>query len=120
MKVHVNKTKIIATFGPACKELQVMEEMVSGGVDVFRFNMSHGTHEDHLAGFKKVRLMNKEHNLNIAILADLQGPKIRIGKVRDNMEVLEKEQIIEITNQECISTFKKIFINYQALPQEVE
>src|ERR1019366_6949879 len=98
MKVFVNKTKIIATFGPACSDIGVMEQMVGAGVDVFRFNMSHGNHADHLDGFKKVREMNKKHKLNIAILADLQGPKIRIGMVRDNMEVLEKNQFVEITN----------------------
>ena len=98
MKVRVNKTKIVATFGPACSDIAVMEEMVGAGVDVFRFNMSHGTHSDHLDGFKKIKQINKEHGLNIAILADLQGPKIRIGQVRDNMEVLEQNQMVEITN----------------------
>ena len=119
MKIHVNKTKIIATYGPGCSDKKVMEEMVGAGVDVFRFNMSHGSHTDHLEGMAMVRALNKEHNLNIAILADLQGPKIRIGLVRDNMEVLEQGQIIEITNEECISTFKKLYVNYKALPKEV-
>lgn len=120
MKVHVNKTKIIATYGPACSDKKILAEMMGAGVDVFRFNMSHGTHSDHLAGMNMVRELNTEHNLNIAILADLQGPKIRIGQVRDNMEVLEQGQVIEITNEECISTFKKIYVNYKALPKEVE
>lgn len=120
MKVRINKTKIVATWGPSCADINVMEEMVRSGLDVFRFNMSHGSHEVHLDGFKKVRKINQDHNLNIAILADLQGPKIRIGKVRDNMEVLEKDQIIEITNKECVSTFKKLYISYKNLPKEVE
>lgn len=119
MKVRVSKTKIIATYGPACSDMAVMEEMVRSGVDVFRFNMSHGKQQTHLEGFNKVREINKVHHLNIAILADLQGPKIRIGLVRDNMEVLEKDQILEITNKECISTFKKVYINYAQLPKEV-
>jgi pyruvate kinase len=97
-----------------------MEEMVRSGLDVFRFNMSHGRHEQHLEGFNKVKQINKAHGLNIAILADLQGPKIRIGLVRDNMEVLEQGREVEITNKECISTFKKLYINYQHLPKEVE
>ena len=59
MKVRVNKTKIIATFGPACSDIAVMEEMVGSGVDVFRFNMSHGAHADHLDGFKKIKQINK-------------------------------------------------------------
>lgn len=120
MKVRINKTKIIATYGPACSSLETMEDMVSGGVDAFRFNMSHGTHEQHIEGYKKVRHINNEHGLNIAILADLQGPKIRIGEVRDNIEVLEQGREVEITNKVCESTFKKLFINYLALPKEIE
>jgi pyruvate kinase len=119
MKVHINKTKIIATYGPGCRDKRVMEEMIGAGVDVFRFNMSHGSHKDHLEGMAMVKQLNTQHNLNIAILADLQGPKIRIGLVRDNIEVLEQGQIIEITNEECISTFKKLYINYKTLPKEV-
>jgi pyruvate kinase len=120
MKVRINKTKIIATYGPACSKIEVMEEMVKSGVDVFRFNMSHGDHKQHIEGYKKVRQINKEHNLNIAILADLQGPKIRLGEVRDNMEVLEAGREVEITNKVCISTFKKLYISYKNLPLEVE
>lgn len=120
MKVRVNKTKIIATYGPACSDIAVMTEMVRNGLDVFRFNMSHGNHEFHLEGFKKVRQINEEHNLNVAILCDLQGPKIRLGLVRDNMEVLEAGREVEITNKECVSTFKKLFISYPHLPKEVE
>ena len=120
MKVRINKTKIIATYGPACSSIEVMEDMVRNGVDVFRFNMSHGDHHQHIDGYQKVRQINKEHNLNIAILADLQGPKIRLGEVRDNMEVLETGREVEITNKECISTFKKLYISYNHLPQEVE
>lgn len=120
MKVTINKTKIVATYGPACSDIEIMTEMVRNGLDVFRFNMSHGTHAFHLDGFKKVRQINQEHNLNIAILCDLQGPKIRLGLVRDNMEVLEAGQEVEITNKECVSTFKKLFISYPHLPKEVE
>ena len=120
MKVRVNKTKIIATFGPACSDIKVMEEMVRLGVDVFRFNMSHGDHTQHIDGYQKVRQINKKHGLNIAILADLQGPKIRLGKVRDNMEVLEQGQQVEITNIKCVSTFKKLYVSYEPLPREVE
>lgn len=120
MKVRVNKTKIIATYGPACSKIETMEEMVRNGVDVFRFNMSHGDHHQHIDGYQKVRQINKEHDLNIAILADLQGPKIRLGKVRDNMEVLEAGREVEITTKECVSTFKKIFISYSRLAKEVE
>lgn len=118
--VRVNKTKIIATHGPACDDTLVMEQMISAGVDVFRFNMSHGKAEDHLEGFNRIRVLNQMHGLNVAILLDLQGPKIRLGQVRDNMEVLEPDTIVEITNKECISTFKKLYVSYDKLPQEVQ
>lgn len=120
MKVRVTKTKIIATYGPACSDIAIMEDMVKSGVDVFRFNMSHGHYDEHLDGMKKVRKINKDHGLNVAILADLQGPKIRLGLVRDNMEVLEKDRTVEITTKECLSTFKKLFISYARLAKEVE
>ena len=58
MKVRINKTKIIATYGPACESVSVMEEMVRNGVDVFRFNMSHGDHKQHIDGYQKVRQIN--------------------------------------------------------------
>src|SRR5580704_17590142 len=97
--VRVNKTKIIATYGPACNDILTMEDMVSAGVDVFRFNMSHGSAEQQLEGFERVNVINQMHGLNIAKLVDLQGPKIRLGQVRDNMEVLETDQEVEITNK---------------------
>lgn len=118
MKININKTKIIATYGPSCANKQVMLEMVKAGVDVFRFNFSHGTYEQHLEGFKYVKQLATELDLNIGILADLQGPKIRLGKVRDNHEVLEAGQTVEITNKECISTFKRLYVSYETLPQE--
>lgn len=120
LSVRVNKTKIIATYGPACSDILTMEDMVGAGVDVFRFNMSHGSAEDQLEGFERVNVINQMHGLNIAKLVDLQGPKIRLGHVRDNMEVLETDQEVEITNKECVSTFKKLYVTYDKLPKEVE
>ncbi|MFN8292949.1 MAG: pyruvate kinase [Chitinophagales bacterium] len=118
MKININKTKIIATYGPSCADKNIMLEMVKAGVDVFRFNFSHGSYEQHLEGFKRVKQLATELDLNIGILADLQGPKIRLGKVRDNHEVLETGQTVEITNKECVSTFKRLYVSYEPLPQE--
>ena len=120
MNIKINKTKIVATWGPACEDEKVMLEMIMSGVDVFRFNFSHGKHEKHLEGFQKVKKICKEHNLNIAILADLQGPKIRLGLVRDNLEVLETGSEVEITTESCVSTFKRIFVSYENLALEAE
>ena len=120
MNIKINKTKIVATWGPACEDEAVMLDMIKSGVDVFRFNFSHGKHEKHLEGFQKVKKLNEEHNLNVGILADLQGPKIRLGLVRDNLEVLETGSEIEITTEPSISTFKKIFVSYENLALEAE
>lgn len=118
MKTFLNKTKIIATYGPACANKEILRKMIEAGVDVIRFNFSHGSHEQHAEGFKFVKQLATELDLNIGILADLQGPKIRLGKVRDNHEVLETGQIVEISNKECESTFKRLYISYDNLPQE--
>ncbi|MFN8278163.1 MAG: pyruvate kinase [Chitinophagales bacterium] len=120
MDVKVNKTKIIATWGPACAEEETMRDMIAAGVDVFRFNFSHGKHEVHLDGFNKVRKICEANNVNVGILADLQGPKIRLGLVRDNLEVLETGSELEITTESCVSTFKKIYVSYDNLAKEAE
>jgi len=120
MNIKINKTKIVATWGPACEDEAVMSNMIRSGVDVFRFNFSHGTHDKHLEGFNKVKKLCADHHLNIAILADLQGPKIRLGLVRDNLEVLETNSIVEVTTEPCVSTFKRIFVSYAHLAQEAE
>jgi pyruvate kinase len=120
MNIKINKTKIVATWGPACEDENVMLNMIKSGVDVFRFNFSHGKHEKHLEGFQKVKRICGEHGLNIGILADLQGPKIRLGLVRDNLEVLETGNTIEITTEQCVSTFKKIYVSYPNLAREAE
>ena len=120
MNIKINKTKIVATWGPACEDEKVMLDMIKAGVDVFRFNFSHGKHEKHLEGFEKVKKINAEYNINIGILADLQGPKIRLGMVRDNLEILETGSEVEITTEQCVSTFKKIFVSYANLALEAE
>src|SRR4051812_21513183 len=99
MKRTYNRTKIIATIGPACSSYEILVELIKAGVDVFRFNFSHGSHDDHKKVFEIVHDINREFGLNIGILADLQGPKIRLGVVRDNAIRVENGQEIRITNQ---------------------
>jgi pyruvate kinase len=120
MATKHNKTKIIATWGPACEDTQIMKKMIGEGLDLFRFNFSHGAHAKHLEGFKKVKKLCDETGANIGILADLQGPKIRVGKVKDNSVLLQKNAIIEITTKECLSTSEKIFISYNALAKDAK
>ena len=81
MKINLKKTKIVATLGPACKSKTVIHNLIKNGVNVFRINFSHAKEEEVLNYLHIIRALNKEYNYNVAVLADLQGPKIRIGEL---------------------------------------
>jgi pyruvate kinase len=83
MRHDRSHTKIIATIGPASSSPDVLEKMFHEGVDVCRINFSHGTHAEHLETIKIVRRLNEKLGSHVAILADLQGPKLRIGKMKN-------------------------------------
>jgi pyruvate kinase len=119
VKLASTRTKIIATFGPACNTEESLYNLIKAGVDVMRFNFSHGTHLFHKNGMDLVKKINKKHNLNIAILVDLQGPKIRVGEVENNGVTLKEGQTVELTNIESVTTAHKIFISYDRLAQDV-
>lgn len=120
MELKIKKTKIVATMGPAStSSKEVLRQMILEGVDVCRLNFSHGSHEDHLRTIEMIRAINKEESLNVAILADLQGPKIRIGEVEGNgVELVDGEKLI-ITTQKCMGTSEKVFLTYQEFPKDV-
>lgn len=119
MKIPVNKAKMIATFGPAIAAKEIFLDIVRSGVDVIRFNFSHGTHEDHKKGFDMVKSVNKEFNLNIAILADMQGPKIRLGAVEGTIH-LKPNSTVTITDKESVSTNEQLYISYDKLYEEMK
>src|SRR6185295_10907750 len=79
-----HRTKIVATVGPACDTYEKLLELVQAGVNVFRLNFSHGTHEDKKKIIDHIRKLNKTEPYNIAILGDLQGPKLRVGEIINN------------------------------------
>ena len=81
-KSKINRTKIIATIGPSSSDYKILKEMISRGVDVVRLNFSHGSYKDHLETIKNVRKISDEYKVPITILQDLQGPKIRVGKLK--------------------------------------
>lgn len=117
---NFNRTKIVATVGPACNTYETLLEMVQEGVDVFRFNFSHGTHDGHKVFFELVHRINRVHGYNVGILADLQGPKIRIGNVKDGSIFLEKNSIVVITDNPGESTAEKLFVSYNELAKDVK
>lgn len=120
MKMKMKKTKIVATMGPAStSSKEVLRQMIMEGVNVCRLNFSHGSHTDHLNTIQMIREINKEEGFHISILADLQGPKIRIGEVENNgVELIDGETLI-ITTKECIGTSDKVYLTYQEFPKDV-
>jgi len=114
------KTKIVATVGPATSEKSVLENIIREGVNVIRINFSHGSHEDHEKIIAKVREINKEKQIHTAILADLQGPKIRIGEIKGGtVEVSEGIEIL-FSNEEMVGDEKAVYMSYESFAQDVK
>ena len=114
-----NKTKIVATVGPASNSKDMLIELVKAGVDVFRLNFSHGTHEGHKKVIQAIREINREMDTNVCILQDLQGPKIRTNKVADDEIFVEPGQQLIITSEDVLGTSERISTSYQSLPTDV-
>lgn len=116
----MKKTKIVATMGPASSDKGVLKQMFLEGVNVCRLNFSHGSHEDHGKIIETIRELNDETGLNVAILADLQGPKIRTGKIKDNRMELIEGSTVKIFTKEQLGEGDSFSINYTQLPQDVK
>lgn len=114
------KTKIVATVGPACSEKDVLTRMVKAGVNVFRLNFSHANYDDLRKVIASIREINKELGTNVAILGDLQGPKIRIGEVQNNGITLKTGDRLKLVTEKCVGTKEKIYLNYLEFPIDVE
>ena len=120
MRVPIfNKTKILATVGPACNDEKTLTELVMSGVNIFRLNFSHGNHEGHAEVIKIIRKINQEHKLNIGILQDLQGPKIRVGEMENNGVQINPGDKLTITNDPVLGNASLVSTVYQNLPQDV-
>ncbi|KAB7731993.1 pyruvate kinase [Rudanella paleaurantiibacter] len=114
------KTKIVATVGPASEAKDQLLALAKAGVNVFRLNFSHGTHEDHLERVKRIRELNEEYNLNLCILQDLQGPKIRIGNVenKDGVMLLPGSRLT-FTNDDIIGNTERVSTPYKDMYKDV-
>ncbi len=119
-KISYNKTKIIATIGPATSSTQMLKRIIKAGVDVCRINFSHGTHDEHRKVIERVRKINEENGIHVAILGDLQGPKLRIGDVENNRIELVKGSKLILTTNKCVGTASRLYISYQDLPKDVQ
>lgn len=118
-KARTKKTKIVATLGPASSDREVIKQMILEGVNVCRLNFSHGDHETKVKLIKTIRDINAELGTNVAVLADLQGPKLRIGNMEED-QVLETGSTITISTDDFVGTKDKISINYMQFPSDVK
>ena len=114
-----HKTKIVATVGPACETYDQLKNLVIAGVNVFRLNFSHGSHEDKKKIIDNIRGINKELNCTVAILGDLQGPKLRVGEIENNRLEVKEGDILTFTNTKCVGTLEKIYVSYPNLAGDV-
>ncbi len=105
--------------GPASSNKDILLAMIKAGLNVCRLNFSHGRPEDHQKTIDTIREINEQYKVNVGILADLQGPKIRIGLVKDGGIHLKNGTHINITTHECIGDDNQIYITYETFPQDV-
>ncbi|HVU96739.1 MAG TPA: pyruvate kinase [Puia sp.] len=116
-----HKTKIVATVGPACDTYDKLLELVKAGVNVFRLNFSHGSHEDKAKIIEHIRNINISEPYNISILADLQGPKLRVGDIKDGSLDIVPGDILTFTSREkVVGTKEKIYVSYPNLHHDVQ
>jgi pyruvate kinase len=113
-------TKIVATLGPASSSREVLERLFEEGIDVCRLNFSHGSHDDHLRTIKLIKSINAENESTVAILADLQGPKLRIGEMENNGVELLDGSTFSFVNEPCVGDARKAYMSYSQLPADVK
>jgi pyruvate kinase len=116
---QIKKTKIVATLGPASSSEEVIEKMIHAGVNVFRINFSHADHEDVRERIRIIRSLSEKHNIYISILADLQGPKLRVGEMEEGAEVAPGDTVEFITTKPFKGNAKKAYMTYQRFPVDV-
>ncbi|HEY0299145.1 MAG TPA: pyruvate kinase, partial [Arachidicoccus sp.] len=117
---NFHKTKIVATVGPACEKYEQLLDLVKAGVNVFRLNFSHGSHENKAEIINNIREINKKEPYTVAILGDLQGPKLRVGKIENDKLRINSGDILTFSSTEkVIGTKEKIYVSYPNLHNDV-
>jgi pyruvate kinase len=119
MQNQIKKTKIVATVGPASRNYETLLHLVQAGANVFRLNFSHGTHEDHQEVINHIVRINEEFGFHIGILADLQGPKLRVGEIENNALELNTGDIVTFVNEKCVGTMERIYMSYAEFARDV-
>lgn len=114
------KTKIVATVGPATDKIETISALVDAGVNAFRLNFSHGTHDYHKKVIERINKVNKKSHRHISIIADLQGPKLRIGELSEPKIALITGEKIEVVTYPVIGTSQQISVTYEPLAKDVK
>lgn len=112
----MKKTKIVCTLGPSSSDLETIKNMILGGMNVARFNMSHGDHKSHRVLINLVKQAREELNLPIGILIDTKGPEIRIGQFEEGSINLKEGKEFILTTKKCLGNNKQVYVNYRDLP----
>lgn len=115
-----HRTKIVATVGPACDNYDALLQLIKCGVNVFRLNFSHGGHEDKARIIDLIREINKTEPYNIAILGDLQGPKLRVGEIENGSIEVNPGDILTFTNEKLVGNKDRIYVSYPNLHADVK
>lgn len=114
------RVKILCTIGPASREIPILRQLMQAGMNVARLNMSHGTHEYHSETVNRIRMLSEELEKPIAILFDLQGPKLRVGKMQEDGVPLNEGEELILTTDDIIGASGRVPIQYEELPRNVK
>lgn len=114
------KTKIVATLGPATDSRKILKDMLESGVNMFRINFSHASHEDVKEKIKTIRSLSEKYGFNVGILADLQGPKLRVGVMKEEVVVSKGDKITFATGKAFQGTSERVYMNYDSFPKDVK
>jgi len=120
MSYKRKKTKIVATLGPAIDSKEMLLKMVATGVNVFRINFSHADYDEVKKRVRFIREINEEHGYNAAILADLQGPKLRVGVMKDDVVVAPGDEIVFATGTRFEGTKERVYMTYDRFPMDTK
>jgi pyruvate kinase len=116
----MRRTKIIGTIGPASESQERLQELIAAGLNLARLNLSHGTHQEQRQRIQYVRSISQELGIHVGIIADIQGPKIRLGELAEEQILLEEGQKIILTSQEVMGTAERITVRYPTLASDIK
>ena len=114
------KTNILATIGPSSDSKEVIEKLIDAGADAFRFNFSHGTHAEHKARYDIVRKLSEQKGIHITLIADMQGPKLRVGEFKNGQVLLKEGQTFKFDMEEKPGDEQRVTLPHPEIFQAVK